>query len=224
MTFKKLCLLLAFFLSSNVNAALLVNDWNAVGDDAITFDSESNLWWLDLTETAGMSYRQVSSELGVGSRFEGWRYASVAEARNLYLQFGIPALAGNSLPIDTVTAAIDTMNSYLGNIMATNGDGTTHSGNWAITGTEYDVSYPDWHIMFLAYTHGSGTASTIDLGIAEWAADLDMSWPYAGSLLVSSEDLSLAAVPVPATLFLLAPALLVLLGRRRKMVLVASKS
>jgi len=54
----------------------------------ITLDSDTNLEWLDVTETRGLSYQQVSSMLGSGQLYEGWRYASVSEFETLVSNFG----------------------------------------------------------------------------------------------------------------------------------------
>ncbi len=190
-------LVVLLFLSMTANAALVSLDWKSVGDGALTYDDNSGLWWLDLTETAGMSYSQVSSELVAGGSLEGWRYATLTEAQNIYAQFGLSPGADTSLPIEDFRAAIATMNSYLGDLLSPFSD--AYSGSWGITGTEWDVSYPDWHIMLEAYTNQSGAGAVLDLG--NFAADLDMSWEYAGSFLVR-DDNPVSAVPLPAALAL----------------------
>tara|TARA_R110001592_G_scaffold296139_1_gene566466 strand:- start:19618 stop:20337 length:720 start_codon:yes stop_codon:yes gene_type:complete len=42
-------------------------------------DSESGLSWLDVTATVNRSYNDISSQLGVGGEFDGWRYATGTE-------------------------------------------------------------------------------------------------------------------------------------------------
>ncbi len=199
-TLMQIMMLTIFLLFSlSANAALYTMDWRSAGDGAMTYDDNSGLWWLDLTETAGMSYSQVSAQLGAGGALEGWRYATVAEATDIYAQFGLTSGA-ETLPIAEFSAAIATMNSYFGDLFDPTQYADTHSGSWAITGTEWAPEYPTWHNMFVAYTYGSGASAALDLGIS-WSADLDMVWEYAGSLLVR-DDNPPSPVPLPAALLL----------------------
>lgn len=219
MLYRTLSLILALSLSQSVNAALFVEDWQQSADGATTFDDASNLWWLDLTETIGMSFQEVSAELTEGGAYEGWRYATLDEATDIYAQFGLTSGAEN-LPIDEFTTAIDTMNSYFGDTMAASinaepGQVVSHSGNWGFTGTEWP-GFPDWHIMFLAYTADTGATAVLDLGI-EYSAQTGDAWPYAGSLLVASENPA-SFVPLPAAAWLLGSSLfgLLFVSRRQK--------
>ena len=58
-----------------------------------THDTSSGLVWLDLTETIGQSYLDVSSELGAGGLYEGYRYANTSEVKDFYLNYA--ATGGN---------------------------------------------------------------------------------------------------------------------------------
>jgi hypothetical protein len=198
--YHKLVLLMSMLmLSFSVNAALSIMDLRSAGDGAITYDDSSDLYWLDLTETAGMSYSQVSAQLGAGGSLEGWRYATAEEATDIYAQFGLTPGA-ETLPIEDFTAAVDTMNSFFGDLFDATDYAETHSGSWAISGTEWDAAYPDWHLMFVAYTYGGGESAELDLGI-NYSADLNMSWEYAGSLLVR-DDKPVSPIPLPGALVL----------------------
>lgn len=42
-------------------------------------DNATALDWLDITKTLGRSYLDISSQLGTGGEFDGWRYARAAE-------------------------------------------------------------------------------------------------------------------------------------------------
>lgn len=59
------------------------------GARSTTRDTASGLEWLDLTESAFYSYDQVVAQMGPGGRFEGWRYASMAEVATLFRHAGI---------------------------------------------------------------------------------------------------------------------------------------
>lgn len=52
----------------------------------ITRDTDTGLDWLDLTETVGRSYDDVSSSFGLGQEFYGWRYATNTEVEDLFNQ------------------------------------------------------------------------------------------------------------------------------------------
>ena len=56
----------------------------------ITRDTATGLDWLDLTETNNRSFDDVSSKLGAGQEFEGWRYATRDEVAEFWMHLGIP--------------------------------------------------------------------------------------------------------------------------------------
>ncbi len=62
---------MAMVLSASTNAALIDND-------TFTFDTSTGLDWLDLSETAGISYSLALST------HSGWRYATYVEVQNLF--------------------------------------------------------------------------------------------------------------------------------------------
>ena len=64
-------------LSTSVNATFIDHG------DYIS-DAGTELDWLDVTTTQNQSYDYVFSQLEVGGLYEGWRYASHYEVRNLY--------------------------------------------------------------------------------------------------------------------------------------------
>ena len=47
--------------------------------DIYTTDSLSGLDWLDVTRSENRSFNEISSQLGAGGEFDGWRYATVDE-------------------------------------------------------------------------------------------------------------------------------------------------
>jgi hypothetical protein len=75
--------------------------WKSAADGLITFDSTTRLRWLDLTESqlydpdAGGSqgsYDLVSSELGPGGLFDGFRFATIDEVNSLFSNAGLPTV------------------------------------------------------------------------------------------------------------------------------------
>ncbi len=75
-------------LSTNINAAIISVDWLTSGDNLITQDTVSGLEWLDITTTTSRSYNDISSNLGSGQEFDGWRYATKVELSGFWDAFG----------------------------------------------------------------------------------------------------------------------------------------
>lgn len=61
----------------------------ASGDQLLTFDSDTNLQWLNLTVTAGRSYNEVMGGFGGFTTTHGFRYADGAEIGELCSHAGI---------------------------------------------------------------------------------------------------------------------------------------
>jgi hypothetical protein len=72
---KKLFILVIAILlfSSTAQATIIKKDLLSAGDTLITFDTDTKLEWLDVTQTLNLSFNDVQSELGVGGQFDGWR-------------------------------------------------------------------------------------------------------------------------------------------------------
>lgn len=64
---RKLVLAASFLIFSQASmAAFVVRDLHVVGDGLLTFDSVTNLEWLDVTASVGRSYNDVATQLGGG--------------------------------------------------------------------------------------------------------------------------------------------------------------
>lgn len=73
--------------SSVLNASIFSIGDSVFGADSITRDTESELDWLDVTVTRGLSYQDVSQQSNLGDQFNGWRYASSVELYELISNF-----------------------------------------------------------------------------------------------------------------------------------------
>jgi hypothetical protein len=60
-------------------------------------DPSTNLEWLSVRATEGMTFNEVSSQLGAGGSFAGYRYATRSELQTFTGDFGIPLGMSNSL-------------------------------------------------------------------------------------------------------------------------------
>jgi len=58
-------------------------DDSVYGVDSITYDTETGLEWLDLHVSIGMTFSEVSDEIGPGLKFESWRRATWSEVLEL---------------------------------------------------------------------------------------------------------------------------------------------
>ncbi len=192
----------ALLFSLPSQAGLVSLDWKTAGDGLIT--SDGTLEWLDLTETAGRSYNDVSGKFGVGQEFEGFRYATVFEVRSLWTAAGGDGHYGGW---GWGNADVwDTLAPYVGDLRA---DGTypysvepgDHYSMWIL------CKYADCVYLNLALTRdngsiGSPTASYLNARYKERYSKYQPN-PRVGSALIR-----VYAVPEPASLSLFALAAL----------------
>ena len=78
-------LLFSLALVPSAGAELISMGWKTAGDGLITYDSVSELYWLDITETVDYSYNDILGELA-GGLFDGFRYATGLEVVGLQAQ------------------------------------------------------------------------------------------------------------------------------------------
>lgn len=85
-------LVAALFMLSGptAHAAVSARDWQTPGDGLLTLDTATGLQWLDVTVTQGLSWNAVTSQLGEGGRFTGFRRPSEAELATFWADAGIP--------------------------------------------------------------------------------------------------------------------------------------
>ena len=115
---------------SQVHASLTEVDSPIYGPASLTRDTATGLEWLDLTQTVNLSFNQVSAELGKGGDFEGFRYATLDEIRNLWLSATITDLSGSFSPVNV--AGVSLLVSLMGETNSLNGtlpgEGLGHIG------------------------------------------------------------------------------------------------
>ncbi|VAW53261.1 hypothetical protein MNBD_GAMMA05-1160 [hydrothermal vent metagenome] len=92
--YKSISLLLLIFIIYDASAALIENDDPIFGSSAITFDTTTDLYWLDISLTTNLSYEFISSEFGAGGIYNGYRYATEEEVFSLYSSADIPDTSG----------------------------------------------------------------------------------------------------------------------------------
>lgn len=118
-----------------------------------TLDTVSSLEWLDLTQTTGKSFNQVTGEFGTGGLYEGYRYASAAEAQDIFRQVGLPVTHYVNTPLNQNKPALDLFNSLFG--LNFGGLGTPYG----FVGQVGDVipGYAGMHFLFFGYPSSINT-------------------------------------------------------------------
>ena len=81
---------------------------NLIDMGNVTRDTSTGLDWLDLTQTAGMSYNQVTQQLVPGGSFAGYRYATLPEIEGFLTSAGgtAPFLGSAHLPLNGWVTAL----------------------------------------------------------------------------------------------------------------------
>ncbi len=229
--------LMGLTLTVSANAAILsVN--SSFGANTITRDTDTGLDWLDVTESLALSYNQVTSQMGVGGTYEGWRYATMAELDQLIVNFGYVAVSkecnntalhcdsgyangvgGQEELIETMIRTLgDTGDAYFDNYnddidVDPNGAGFTRG----ILGTNHSASY----LYDIASISDRQQIHRAD-GTPDWDAP-DQIFTSANSTgenavvnFTGSFLVQVSPVPVPASVWLFGSALVGLVGIKRR--------
>lgn len=76
------------------NAAFIELDWKSTGDNLITFDTNTGLEWLDVTQSVNNSFNYINTQFGAGGDFEGFHYATTDEVSEFMRNAGWPLSFG----------------------------------------------------------------------------------------------------------------------------------
>ena len=200
-------------LSFNVSAALISADYNFSGDNYITRDTETGLDWLDLTWTRNRTFTHVTSQLGEGGIYAGWRVANSTETDTLFTNLGMPLGSSN---VSGYTPELLTYISLFGNL------------NPSSYSPYYSYGYID---QTFASTSISGAPTQVQMyvGVRGFSNPEKTSYfthnpgnsgatqPYAsawlGTFLVRDTP---AVVPVPIAAWLFGSGLITLIGFARR--------
>ncbi len=216
---------LVFGLTSTANAALI----GVVDHDAYFTDTTNGLDWLDVTTSVNRSHNDISSQLGAGGDFVGWRYATMAEFSQM-----IDSTTGLATGVSAFAPPFYNENELFAELINLFGDTLD---NWAqsIFGKSYDEQYGN-PLGSTAFTFGLLADAQQGLAvryrqakIADYDANpTDLDWvdisnavspdskseDY-GSYLVRGTNTS-ATVSTSATLPLIAIGMIGLIALRRR--------
>ena len=185
LSFLALCVL----FSSPISAQVIEIDSDIFGPGTLTRDTVQGLDFLDLEDTLGRSFQDVSSQLGSGGEFEGFRYATFDEIESLVSNYNSPATPPGT---PRLTALLD---------VATNLFGSDFS-----TGLSADLG-PDGGIQIVSIIENTSPSVNQTIEVA-----VDRVSPTTGSFLVTSSS----AVPEPNSVSLCAVLFMGVLARRKK--------
>jgi len=154
-------------------------------------DTDSGLQWLDLTASDNRSVNDVTANLGVGGDYEGFRYATVDEVLELFVNANIPDVSGTS------AANVGPAQALMDFIGSTNFEAGVGDGREALGALE------DGTVVALQGFDSNGEI-VMTAGVVG-SQGLAFSTPQVGHWLV---------VPEPASLAVLMLGAMVWVGRR----------
>lgn len=205
---KFLFIFLALCFSSVTNAALINNDY-------FTTDTNSRLDWLDVSLTLNKSYYDVSSQLGSGGEFEGWRYATSAELNSLVLSVAEKPYSYSYGDFPTTyfgSSQLFELVELFGAVHFVEEGGYT-AGLLADGPTSFDSDY--YHKVAWIVTNLNDVGGHKDyLQLTNGGFWHKLGSNSFGSYLV--RDTAISAVPLPSSILLFTPLLIGLVGLRRK--------
>ena len=138
----RVALLLLIATPTAATGALQAEDLYSPGDGLVTFDDVTNLRWLDLSLTDGLSYNDILGGVGNAWQSLGWRHATTAEMCDLFVRYvATPSSCPQSGASPLPEGAADYLrlfmepNSDPGDVTSLNGafnDGSIGAGQGAI--------------------------------------------------------------------------------------------
>lgn len=192
-----------------VQAALFERDWEyaAAGNSQITFDSSTELEWLDLTVTATLSKEDVLILLSTDPRYSSFRYATIAEWQGLVTSGGVSLNLVGGAYSTALYAPVSGLMEKLGTTYVVAGDNNATQGMLA---DQYGLA--NVRRTYMEVRHDMGDVARV---IDNWSVPVWEHYEQIGSYLVRTA----APIPEPSVLVMLLSglgALLLVTKRERK--------
>lgn len=172
---------------SGASASLVSVDLFAVGDGLLTHDTVSDLVWLDLDQTRGLSFVQVTSDVG-GWMTAGLRFASLAEVSGLWTAAGMVSINSNN---DANIPAVDALSALMGSTPAFAGSPFTNTSVY----TAQAGGTPGFRLFVSLNNTPTLTHFLSATSLAETSASLPDGRPMHSYLVANIGDIS--RVPAP---------------------------
>ncbi|MBU4262054.1 MAG: VPLPA-CTERM sorting domain-containing protein [Proteobacteria bacterium] len=194
-------------------ASLVAQDLSTPGDSQLTYDSDTGLSWLNVSNTTLHSYNEIISGFGEFITTKGFRYATGDEVGTLLANYGITQLSSGTYATGAGHGAVTSlMTQFLGVTWA-------NYNSRAIVGITGDADlYNQIPTHHFAYLYSND--------YSQWTANQDWSQvynDYAGQSVTGYEissflvkDAAPTATPIPGAVWLLGSGLAGLIGARRK--------
>lgn len=201
-TLRSITLILLISLSMlkfAANAALIQGTDPRFGPNSLTIDTGTQLAWLNLSDSAGLSYNQVLADTAPGGIFSGYRFATTDEVLGLYSSAGIPGpgyYPSDSEPIQSLISLVGPTGLWW-----------SQPGIIGITGS--GDSYFQYSAGMYAYGSNSVVQFYVTCGPDGTGYGRTFSAPTVGSWLVT-------AVPEPSVCVITVAGLFGLAVARRK--------
>lgn len=228
-TLAKITSFILFLLTHTTQANTLLPLPNGfIDNDPFLTDTNTQLDWLDVTITTGLTYQQIRDELVIGGNFDGWRFATENDVVQLLANFtNISNPASGTIPgtSDTFYIIPSNLLDPLVEIL-----GSTLDVEYTSTyGTTFDAAnghaegeYLDYTLGFIFTPDNSDNLNIIELldddsteGVEDYYSigidsfDRSSSSLNIGTFLV--RDSNVQFVPVPSAFWFLGSGLISLI-------------
>ena len=219
MKFKTLVLSASLLFSQMAMAGLIgINDTSVIGNgnaatdgNNLTLDTVTNLQWLDVTLSTGVSYDFIEANAGAGQVFGGFRHATLDEVTQFVTNAGF-------VSINTEEPANQTAAKNLQELIGVTNP--VNPGSWERTLATYDSQLPFAWATDLHRTASISWHSSPSLGGAAFLTNFsnmydDQGSPDIGHFLVRTSSGGAAPTDEPGILMMLFASLLAFSSRRK---------
>jgi hypothetical protein len=192
-------LVVSFLGAAEAIAALQIRDYLTSGDGLITYDTDTGLEWLDVTETLGISYDTMETRLAdTADPLYGWSHAAARDLNALFVSANIDVINVLSAPSD---ADVDALIKLVGETLKHD----SHHGTigWTSDPVVAPAPYTWWVLGAVASSASDGTTLATDSSVfpgAGYAWDKSRTHWATGHWLIrpASDD---GVVPEPTSVF-----------------------
>ena len=141
-------------MALSARATLITATDPAFGANSLTIDTQTDLGWLNLSFTAGLSYDQVLADMQPGGMFSNYTFATIHEVDGLYADAGIGAAGYYPLS----TPSIQSLTSLVGSTDTVNGE----PGFIAVSGTSDGPGAQEATFIYATGVNGTEVYSVSD--------------------------------------------------------------